>query len=313
MKIFVQIASYRDADLVNTINDLLNNAKYPENITFGICHQYGKESWDQPDIFYNIDCELRLIHIPYSASKGACWARNLTQSLYRDEPFTLQIDSHTRSEPFWDEKILKLYYSFDHKKIILSTYPSMFTPDQTYNEYNKNIYSCHIYTMKNGFISARPRELENISKPMKAVGIAAGFIFGPGSIVSDVKYDPEMYFTGEEASLAIRYFTHGYDLYHPNINLLYHYYTRKDHSKHWIDHSDHYQYTKKSTARLSSLIHLNSNLGMYGLGKKRTIKQWIEYSGIDYINKKIHKNLLENKEPPFINHENLWINENDLS
>ncbi len=40
MKIFVQIASYRDPELLPTIRDCIDKAKYPENLTFGICWQH---------------------------------------------------------------------------------------------------------------------------------------------------------------------------------------------------------------------------------------------------------------------------------
>ena len=39
MKIFVQIASYRDPELIPTIQDCIEKAKYPEDLTFGICWQ----------------------------------------------------------------------------------------------------------------------------------------------------------------------------------------------------------------------------------------------------------------------------------
>lgn len=180
-KIFIQIASYRDPDLNNTIYDLINNAAYPSRLFFGICDQY--------DNINKIDDKLKqyinisILSIPYDESRGTCWARSLTQSLFNGEDFTLQIDSHTRSEPNWDEKIIDLYSSFNSKNIILSTYPSMFTPGQNYNEYNKEIYSCHVYGMKNGLINARPRKLVDKTKPMRATSLAAGFIFGSGDII----------------------------------------------------------------------------------------------------------------------------------
>ena len=47
MKIFVQIASYRDPELEPTIQSCLENAKYPENIVF---HMYYRNVLH----FYNI-------------------------------------------------------------------------------------------------------------------------------------------------------------------------------------------------------------------------------------------------------------------
>jgi hypothetical protein len=45
--IFVQIASYRDPDLLNTLKDILKNAKTPKNLRFGIAWQNSEEDkWD---------------------------------------------------------------------------------------------------------------------------------------------------------------------------------------------------------------------------------------------------------------------------
>ena len=49
-KIFVQIASYRDPQLLPTIKDMIDKAKKPKNLVFGICWQHSKEdSWDELD------------------------------------------------------------------------------------------------------------------------------------------------------------------------------------------------------------------------------------------------------------------------
>jgi hypothetical protein len=50
MKIFVQIASYRDPELVNTIVDMLDKAKRPKNLVLAIARQYAEE-----DGFDNLD------------------------------------------------------------------------------------------------------------------------------------------------------------------------------------------------------------------------------------------------------------------
>jgi hypothetical protein len=49
-KIFIQIASYRDPQLVPTINDMLANAKNPKNLVIGIARQYS-----ETDGFDNLD------------------------------------------------------------------------------------------------------------------------------------------------------------------------------------------------------------------------------------------------------------------
>jgi len=314
MKIFIQIASYRDPDLKNTIDDLITNAKYKSSLNFSICWQHSlDDSWDNIKHYAEYDY-IHVIDVPHAQSKGACWARSLTQSLYNGEDFTLQIDSHTRSEPEWDVKLLDLYNSIGKDNTILSAYPSMFVPGESYEQYDKRIFSCHVYNMKNSFISARPKTLEDKSRPRRASTIAAGFIFGPGKLIQDVPYDPGFYFTGEEAALALRLFTCGYDLYHPNINLFYHYYTRKEQKKHWSDHKDWANYSNRAKQRLSCLLGKNNffNMDKYGLGNIRTIEDWKQYSGIDYVKSRLHTHLIENKEPPYQDIPNLWISQKDL-
>jgi len=48
----------------------------------------------------------------------------------------------------------------------------------------------------------------------------------PEASSSTCPYDPGLYFHGEELSLAVRDFTHGYDLFHPTRDILWHSYSR---------------------------------------------------------------------------------------
>ncbi|WP_457831443.1 GlcNAc-transferase family protein, partial [Staphylococcus aureus] len=94
MLIFVQIAAYRDPQIKATIKDLLSKAKYPDKLRFGICNQIDliKDQSEKLDE-YSKDFRFRIFQVNYTESKGVCWARSITQSLYRNEEFTLQIDS----------------------------------------------------------------------------------------------------------------------------------------------------------------------------------------------------------------------------
>ena len=51
-KIFIQIASYRDPELLPTLVDMLNKADKPDNLSVGICWQHSEEdAWDNLDKF----------------------------------------------------------------------------------------------------------------------------------------------------------------------------------------------------------------------------------------------------------------------
>ena len=69
--IFIQIASFRDPQLLPTIQDIIKNAKYPENLRFGICNQYNEEDSFNINSYKN-DSRFKIIDVIDSESKGAC-------------------------------------------------------------------------------------------------------------------------------------------------------------------------------------------------------------------------------------------------
>jgi len=70
--IFVQIASYRDPELENTVRDMISNADRPEKLRFGIARQFREEDgFDKLEEFRD-DSRFRILDIPYEESNGAC-------------------------------------------------------------------------------------------------------------------------------------------------------------------------------------------------------------------------------------------------
>ena len=301
--IFVQIASYRDNELIPTIKDCLNKAKHTDRIRFGICVQHGEElSLSDKDFLSNLE-NAKILFIDYKESKGACWARSKTNELYGGEAFTLQIDSHMRFIQDWDIELINMWKNLDDNKAILTSYPAEYYPDKEIRDWKHQPHIIHVYSMKNGQTEQRPKTPDNWQSrdtPYKGVHVAAGFIFAPGQFILDVPYDPEFYFSGEETSLAIRSFTNGYNLYHPHKIILWHYYTRKEHAKHWTDHSDWGKLSNKAHDRLNCLLGRNNkyDLGKYCLGSIRTLENYQNYSGIDYKRNILHLDTVDAKEPP---------------
>ena len=89
--IFIQIASYRDPELIPTIKDILQTAAHPERLTFGICHQYSHEDvWDDLSEFKN-DPRFSVKEVPWNKSEGLCWARMHTQKMWKGEYWNLTL------------------------------------------------------------------------------------------------------------------------------------------------------------------------------------------------------------------------------
>ena len=130
--IFVQIAAYRDPQLLPTIEDMLDKADHPENLRIGIAWQHSEDdTWPDVDK-YEKDDRFRIAKIPYTESKGVCWARNTVQQMYQDEDYTLQLDSHHRFVGGWDTMLINMLKSLQkdgHKKPLLTAYIPSFDPD----------------------------------------------------------------------------------------------------------------------------------------------------------------------------------------
>ena len=89
-KIFVQIASYRDPELIPTIYDLVEKADNANSLKIIVAWQHDDNESIIPiqSLFdskkYN-GLKIEMIDIPYTDSKGVCWARNLIRRKYRGE------------------------------------------------------------------------------------------------------------------------------------------------------------------------------------------------------------------------------------
>jgi len=314
--IFVQIASYRDSELIPTIKDCINKAKNPTSISFGICLQCDPETEDYEDLlFLNNLNNIRINLVHYKNSKGACWARSVAQSLYKGETYSLQIDSHMRFVKDWDEKLITMWKSLEDEMAILTAYPAKYLPNEDESQWpieaptTCNIKRIHNYRFKQ--VGHFIENHKSLTKPKRGVALSAAYIFAPGDVNIKVPYDPTLYFEGEEMSMALRYFTHGYNIYHPHFVILYHYWTRDGNKHHWSDHSTWGDLENTSTNRLKQLLtEPTKNNDIYGLGSIRTLSDYGKFAGIDFEKYIVHKYRLDNKEPPIEYPDDLWI---DLS
>lgn len=129
-KIFINIASYRDPDLVNTIEDAYDKAQNPDNIFIGVSEQDDSHN-NKLDSYKNIKYTFR----HFSKSKGTGWHRNeINKNLYEGEDFSLTIDSHSRFKKNWDTTYIEKYLSFE-ENIILTGFPPHFDFEENYDTY----------------------------------------------------------------------------------------------------------------------------------------------------------------------------------
>ena len=154
------------------------------------------------------------------------------------------------------------------------------------------------------------------SKPLANAFITGRFLFGPGSIVNDIPYDPNLYFCGEEISISARFWTHGYNIYAPDRLILFHLYkstTIKNHTAktHWSGHQDWLELNRRSMIRVHMLLNTLKKaseelhpspddvveLEKYGLGHHRTLAEYGLWAGIDFVNQSINPKAFSREFP----------------
>jgi len=294
MKIFVQIASYRDPELVPTIKNMLENAKRPKNLRFGIARQFKQEDgFDNLDEFSK-DKRFRVLNIPHEESKGVCWARNLTQQLYEGEEYTMQIDSHMRFAPNWDDEMIKMIKQLQKKgyaKPLLTGYVSSFDPENDpagrVQEPWRMVFDRFIPEGAVFFLPETIPGWQDLKEPVTSRFYSAHYCFTLGQFSVEVQHNPEYYFHGEEISIAARAYTWGYDLFHPHKPLIWHEYTRKgrtkqwDDDKQWVDKNNHSHLTNRKLFGMDGETQEGHD-GPYGFGTVRTLRDYENYSPNPY-------------------------------
>jgi len=302
--IFVQIASYRDPELGWTVKDLFAKAEHPERITVGICQQCFPAK--DKDCMVEPSAQVRIVNALPSESLGVCWARAAVQTLFQDQDYVLMIDSHMRFIPHWDTALIDELARCPSPKAFLSTYPAGYKPpDQLQQDPRPTVLRAKPFN-EQGDIRFDGETLEGLrpEKPLRTVFLAAGFIFAPGKFVREVPYDPYIYFDHEEITLAVRAFTHGWDIYSPPGTFLYHYYHEphkgETRALHWSDNRDWGELQKASRARYDYLLadlapenpEALQDINKYGLGSVRSVREFEDFSGIDFKKKTVSERAL---------------------
>lgn len=309
-KIFIQIAAYRDPELLPTVRDCIRKADNPENLVIAIAWQRSKEDeWDTLEEYVS-DPRFKIIDIDYKEGLGTCWARHLLNEAYDGEKYTLQLDSHHRFVDGWDTKCKRMMDDLikaGHPKPLLTAYVPSYDPENDPAGRTKEVWKLNFdrFTPE-GVVFMIPAHVENLRQfdlPMPTRFFSAHFAFTFGQFIKDVPYDPNLYFHGEEISMAVRAYTHGYDLFIPNEIICWHEYTRKGRIRHWDENKKWEELNKKSLKRVKQLLEVDGDkadydFGIYGFGTERTLEDYVSYSGIRFRDRAVQQYTLSKFDPP---------------
>lgn len=316
-KIFIQIAAYRDPELLPTIRDCIANAKHPKNLRFCIAWQHSEDDvWDTLDEFKD-DSRFIILDIPHLKTRGTCWARHQIQQHWNGEGYTLQLDSHHRFVKHWDAELIKMVKDLQkvgHKKPLLTAYVSSYQPSNDPEGRVQEPWALAFdrFTPEGAvfFLPSGIPDWQNRKLPYPTRFYSAHFAFTLGQFCKEVPHDPNYLFHGEEISIAARAYTWGYDLFAPHKVVVWHEYSREHRPrKSWDDISEWNQWNDASLSRNRRLLNIDNervdgeDFEEFGFGTLRTLGEYETYAGIRFVDRSVQPSTAQNKPLPNPEHE----------
>jgi hypothetical protein len=296
--ILISIASYRDPDLENTVRSAYYNADYRDRIFFSIVSQ--ADGYEHPNLSFIPKSQIRYIKYHFTESKGACWAREIA-SRDIDSDYFLQIDSHSRFIDGWDKVVVENYIKckeYWNSAIAFTMHPKGFKRNHETGE--ENFYGFGDKPMKGAMgwkdEDTMPQpfwyECDYFEYGYEAYFLCANSLFCESEIIKAIPYDKELYFIGEEPTLALRFYTRGVKLINPSFHYMWHAYNDNydsdKRSLHWQDNSKWGDLNKKSYFRAAKILSGEKSLGVYGIGSYELYEQFQERSNISLEDKHDH-------------------------
>jgi len=317
--IYCSVASYRDPECHDTIEDLYARAKYPDRIRVAILDQRadGDLKCASPSTPCDQNpnqafCKYRHLMDVYLMDArlgvGPVFARHLAHRHYRGEYFAMQIDSHVRFIEHWDEDIVNQWKSAHNEMAVLATYLSDITNSINQETHESQHPDRPIMCQSDYEGAGDYKHLRHGQQPEGRPGIigqptlhpfwAAGFSFARGHFVIQIPYDQylPMVFQGEEISIGLRAFTYGYDFYAPERGVAFHMYAINENKARrekiplfWENSATYNGVGMRAMKRLNNIIGMAAHPGddwqhdeeeKYGLGKVRDKQTFFDVFGI---------------------------------
>lgn len=310
--IFVALASYRDYQCRETLDDLLSKARFPERIRIAVVDQRGGDQsdmvqgsagctvplWpcstdrDQALCRFRHQIELHA-DIPRRLAVGPAFARHIAYRYYRGEYYVLQVDAQTTFVQDWDVEAIQQHEATGDEMAVLSHTPMDVTGSIDVMtgrpiSLHRNVM-CQTHFVKDHYLvnDFWPIDVDAApdAAPMLQPFWSAAFSFARGHFAVNVPYDMylPMLFEEEEISVGLRGFTAGYDYFAPSNNICFHTYAQWENEEKrnmvplFWENEGRFQLDRFDG---DPAYFRRRVLGMLGLDPKRRIASW-NHVGID--------------------------------
>ena len=245
MSIYIAIPTMYDNQVPFTVYEAITMADKPEEITIGLVLMETYHPEVDYEFFYE-DKIKKLTELPqvkfkrfkvgeYEPSVG--FGRDQALSMYKDEDYVLQVDSHTLFEKSWDTKLIDIYKGAlkvtDNPKTILTCY----LPGYRHNEgrrtplHKDHLASYPIFTFRTWYETDVPAWTDAVLTGdratnyrssdlyVPAVKFNAQFVFSNNNYIGNTGLDTDTIFWEEEIFQTINLLDSGFSLVFPNMIL----------------------------------------------------------------------------------------------
>ncbi len=306
--ILVSVASYRDPVCASTIENMFATAKHPELVYAAICQQ--NKPGDPECSSASNSANIRIMKLDYTKARGPTLARFYCADMLENEEYFFQIDSHTSFVQDWDQLLKdmleELVQTGKSAKPVISHYPL----DSDSKEESATMVPriCRTFFDDRGMLTfAGAQIMDSNNQFYQTPFVSGNMMFCKSSLLREVPYDPTLLclFTGEEILMSARFYTHGYDIFTPKVNVIYHEYIRNNRSKFWDEVCDDTDAHNKVKFYLGILDDLSlvkpewrEQADLYGLhlvGSARSLSDFLEWVAIDPVSKTVGTNFCRAK------------------
>jgi hypothetical protein len=301
--IFIGFPAYNEEDVELTITTALGNAKYPENIHFGILLHYTNGNFPDISVYPNV----KYIKSDYPIGLGTGQSRKIVASLHEDEEYYLQVDAHTIFKRNWDSILIKRYEELNklfYKPIITTMVPTWSKDEfgnilnqndeqdmsdiepwgMSFKEINEDIF------INTGLPTPHHKKIDFKTFYHEQYLVAANFFFTKSTYLEEIPFDVKIKYH-EENITAMRAWTRGYQFFAIKEDIMW---TRVMYNKNMPEDSwrnmlsvkdkngiTFYHLAIEGLLRNKDLL-TGKVLGKWGAPSQQDLNDYEEVSGINY-------------------------------
>ncbi|MEM9544368.1 MAG: GlcNAc-transferase family protein [Bacteroidota bacterium] len=227
---FIAMIAYDENDLIQTMENLLDNASHSERLYFGILIKGSKTSFRKFLTKKYSNTRVLFSNKRKKGSRALLWNR-IKNELYEDEQYFLQIEPPNAFSPKWDETLINQLESIEVPNPIISTLPNHFdsfdenTLTQTFGN------NSPLQLQKTSINSQEDSQLTVLIQPplkdfelVSTQWVSNLLIFTHGRWVKKVRIPDETTDLEEEELLTVTSIQKGYDLRITSETLVWHRY-----------------------------------------------------------------------------------------